>query len=1173
LDTITDLPESSGEESTSRSNVYQLGGSLSKDFPTYVIRPADDEIYNNLKSNNFCYVLGARQMGKSSLRVRTMDRLIHEGYACASVDLTLLGSKNTTANQWYYSFLYQICRSLRISASSLKEWWTNQIKLTHLVRLNEFFEGFLLQEIKQHIVIFIDEIDSLLSLDSNEFNTDDFFASLRAHINARADNPDLQRLNFVILGVATPNDLMHDPVRTPFNVGIPIHLSNFKYEEAKALLIGLHHLTSNQDELLKEVMYWTGGQPVLSQKLCKSLAEETNIGEDIKPTVKRHIDRIFLSPRTEESSHNLANVQRRILESEYNAQMIGIYERILSGTKIVVNNTDNAQLNLQLTGLVQEENGFLVISNRIYKRKFNKKWLLQSLQTINRPFAAEINYWLENQKSDKATELKNETIESLFKWSTGRTDLSTLEREFIDAVRNRERKQKSRKNKILYALLIITVVSLVVVSFLSIRWAEEKRKAYALKELSDSQKDSLKAQNEYAQELMQILKRERDVALELRNEANKQKDKVSNITEALRYTSTAQEEVTNNPTKALNLALKGLMLDQNGIILDAIHRIYRDNSFYRIIAQNCSEPLAFTKDAKYFACATDNNTVSVFNLQGQALVKLKVDNATISAIAISNNANYILTAHQNNAVYLWGRNGNRLLSIPLNKSTVVTSISFSPDNNYFVTCHLNNIAQLWNMRGQLEQVLTGHIDAVQYAVFSPDSKSILTCSWDKTAKIWNLQGKTVATLIGHSEPLMTGSFSSNGAYIITGSRDKTVKLWNKEGEYLRTLKHNQPITVVEFSPDAKYILTGTQDNTVLLWDLQGSIVQQLKGHSKAPIAFAFAPNASFVVTASLDSTVRYWDLINYKLLTIEGKDKYEYKKRGHSEIIISAAISPDNQYILTGSRDSKVILWDKKGKYITEMLHKNWITAVSFSRDGQYILTASSDSTAIVWDKAGNKLTQLIGHDGKIYAATFSPDNKYILTGSSDKTARIWSVDGKLLHTLRGHSKLISAVAISPDNKIVATASDDNSLCLWQIDGRKIKSVTAHKKRIESVVFNIVKQQLITSSSDGYVKFWNYQGEEVNKLELIRYPNSKITLSADGTLIFIWQLNNNIQMLDINGYELQTFKGDNSEITCLTTSGDKNYILLGYNNNSAILWRCKKPLELFLNTHSLTVEE
>lgn len=58
---------------------YVTGGTLPRDAPSYVTRRADDELLDGLRAGRFCYVLTSRQMGKSSLMVRTATRLRQEG--------------------------------------------------------------------------------------------------------------------------------------------------------------------------------------------------------------------------------------------------------------------------------------------------------------------------------------------------------------------------------------------------------------------------------------------------------------------------------------------------------------------------------------------------------------------------------------------------------------------------------------------------------------------------------------------------------------------------------------------------------------------------------------------------------------------------------------------------------------------------------------------------------------------------------------------------------------------------------------------------------------------------------------------------------------------------------------------------------------------------------------
>ncbi|MDF5716431.1 MAG: AAA-like domain-containing protein [Rhizonema sp. NSF051] len=114
------------------------------------------------------------------------------------------------------------------------------------------------KEVKQNIVIFIDEIDSVLSL---KFPTDDFFAFIRACYNQRPDNPEYNRLTFCLLGVASPSNLIEDKQRTPFNIGKAISLTGFQLHEVEPLEKGLHSVVSEPTAVMKEILHWTGGQP------------------------------------------------------------------------------------------------------------------------------------------------------------------------------------------------------------------------------------------------------------------------------------------------------------------------------------------------------------------------------------------------------------------------------------------------------------------------------------------------------------------------------------------------------------------------------------------------------------------------------------------------------------------------------------------------------------------------------------------------------------------------------------------------------------------------------------------------------------------------------------------------------------------------------------------------
>ncbi|MDY7023718.1 MAG: AAA-like domain-containing protein, partial [Cyanobacteriota bacterium] len=260
-------------ESTSNYE-YQVGGSLPVDAPSYVKRQADEDFYNGLKRGEFCYVLNARQMGKSSLRVRTAQRLQAEGIKCGWIDLTEIGSQDVTSEQWYAGVIRCLVSSFQLTGFKWRQWWREREMLSPVQRLSEFIEEELLVKFTENLVIFIDEIDSILSL---TFSSDDFFALIRSCYNKRVDNAEYKRLTFALLGVATPSDLIQDKSRTPFNIGQAIELQGFQLHETDPLLLGFSRKVENPTNVMLEVLKWTGGQPFLTQKLCKLVQRSNSI--------------------------------------------------------------------------------------------------------------------------------------------------------------------------------------------------------------------------------------------------------------------------------------------------------------------------------------------------------------------------------------------------------------------------------------------------------------------------------------------------------------------------------------------------------------------------------------------------------------------------------------------------------------------------------------------------------------------------------------------------------------------------------------------------------------------------------------------------------------------------------------------------------------------------------
>ncbi len=362
---------------------FVAGGTLWEEAPSYIVRPADEELFQLAYAGEYCNVLAARQMGKSSLMVRTSTRLQAFGVRTAILDISILGAGSSTPDAWFFGFLDELAVQLGLEGD-VGAWWDAHASRNAVHLFSNFLRDVVLAEIQDPIAVFVDEIDSALGMAF----TDDFFAAIRAMYNARASQPEFKRLTFILLGVARPADLIRDRNRTPYNIGAHIDLSDFTLPELQPFQAVFEGAYPGQGtEVVEWVLDWTNGQPYLTQRLCAELfriSERPCTREGVAQTVGR----LYFTEEARKES-NLRAIQDRIESSPSKARVLHVYGQILRGQPVLDDERSPAKTELKLSGLVRSTvQRKLEVHNRIYQTVFDQAWMRRSLpQSRPRPTA------------------------------------------------------------------------------------------------------------------------------------------------------------------------------------------------------------------------------------------------------------------------------------------------------------------------------------------------------------------------------------------------------------------------------------------------------------------------------------------------------------------------------------------------------------------------------------------------------------------------------------------------------------------------------------------------------------------------------------------------------------------------------------------------------------------
>jgi len=750
------------------TGAFTVGGAVQAGGGVYIERKADRDLIELCGKSQFAYVLAPRQMGKSSLMVHTVRRLKQRGVACVTIILT---STDVTPEQWYRAFLIRIADQLRLRTDP-QRWWAAHADLSFSQRFKLFLQVLLPAEIEQPVVIFVDEIELTIGLAF----ADDFFGALRSLYDERATNPALARISFVLLGAASPGELVKQPTRAPFNVGQAVALTDFTFDEVQQLAQGFSVPLDESKRVLGAILDWTAGHPYLTQCLCVALLEHHEDWD--RDGIKRLVLHTLFES-SEAYNSNLQEVQRTITRrSEDPYVALTTYRSILRRGGLPDNAQSSARAALKLSGIVEVRGGRLEVRNRIYRTVFAEDWVQEQLELLPNYLPRRILHTLQYAAYVLLVPLILLAVFAGWQWYRADTARALSQAAEVSARLSGE-----------------TAIAAGTQAKMQKRAAEAATLAlHALALYSDDNDLSLRTLLSAAQRGWSPIV----------DQAMRQIMQPQPCVDLHRRVYDAAWPANSKPIALVDTMVGAPVVSQEYLL--------------RSITQSGGRDTMLSRDGKLLLLSIDATLARILDAYtNEVRAELRGTGGEVGRAVWSPDGRRVITIAKSSTAYVWDvATGTQQLALNDNGARL-NSVAWNSDSQHVATADAGGNLRVWSFDGAPPLTLLHQpVDGITDLAWRPDRAQLATADKNGTVRIWDTaSGRQLLTLNTHDGPVLILRWSPDMRYILTVDSDRTTRIWEaSSGAKISVLPTRLPLAAVVWSAGDRGILTASTDGTI-----------------------------------------------------------------------------------------------------------------------------------------------------------------------------------------------------------------------------------------------------------------------------------------------------------------------------------------------------------------------
>lgn len=276
----------------------------------------------------------------------------------------------------------------------------------------------------------------------------------------------------------------------------------------------------------------------------------------------------------------------------------------------------------------------------------------------------------------------------------------------------------------------------------------------------------------------------------------------------------------------------------------------------------------------------------------------------------------------------------------------------------------------------------------------------------------------------------------------------------------------------------------------------------LLGHDAGVTSIAITPDSNYIVTGSADSTVKIWDV---------DSDESPISLNGHKDEVLSVNVTPDGKKIISGAYDNNIHIWNfVSGQLLRTISVPTCITAIAITSDSQYLVAADNNKKITKWNLKSYQLVKTIKLIYFIHAMSLTDDNNLILGLREPGPVGnypIWIVDIdkacilKIFKNVEAQEGVIFSIAISPDNKKIVSGLGDHTIKIWDVESALLlKTLTGHAGWVTAITITPDSKYIISGSMDGTIKMWDLNtGDILQTISSRPASTNSLAIAPDGT--------------------------------------------------------------------------